>query len=253
VTQDRKRSAWPVRFTGWVGIVIGVAGAIFTIVLFPRSDERLAEQTRELNQALEQFHREKADLQSRWIDLAQKLDTLNAALEKNQEEVGRLAAEVEARGLSGGTTEITRGLVATRKSLEAVLQRQRQFELQVGNGGQRLLKLESIILDNPEKALALPLLRAEIARVERQAIRDFDAVRLENARAYDLMKWVVGMTGAVSFGLIGLAVGNLFKRESRPEGSRSSSEETDREEAQDAEHPSPKDETHKVKKDQETR
>ncbi len=41
------------------------------------------------------------------------------------------------------------------------------------------------------------------------------SVRAENARIYDLMKWIVKLMALVSLNLVGTAVGNVFRRDSK--------------------------------------
>ncbi len=77
----------------------------------------------------------------------------------------------------------------------------------------RSSSLESIIIADPEKAVSLPLLRRDFDSLKQQAARDVEALRAENTRVYDLMKWIVGLMGLVSLSLIGTAAGNIFKRE----------------------------------------
>ncbi|WP_372363847.1 hypothetical protein ACCQ07_05260 [Xanthomonas sp. NCPPB 3583] len=76
---------------------------------------------------------------------------------------------------------------------------------------ERMQKLESTILENPEKALAIPLLR-----------RDLDAARASNElqrmvfreeidRLYGLLKWISGLLGTVLLGVVGWATNTLIQ------------------------------------------
>jgi hypothetical protein len=78
-----------------------------------------------------------------------------------------------------------------------------------------MARLEEVILADPQKAVAVPLLQRDISALDARITREVESLRGDNARIYDLMKWLVGLMGLVSLSLIGTAVGNLFKRELR--------------------------------------
>lgn len=77
----------------------------------------------------------------------------------------------------------------------------------------RLGALEAVILTDPQKALALPLVKRDVEALQEQRRRDIESMRAENARSYDLMKWLIGLMALVSLSLIGTAAGHIFKRE----------------------------------------
>jgi hypothetical protein len=64
------------------------------------------------------------------------------------------------------------------------------------------------------------MLKRDIQGMQQQFDRDLTSVRAENARVYDLMKWLVGLMALVSLSLLGTAVANVFKRESAKEVAR---------------------------------
>jgi hypothetical protein len=75
----------------------------------------------------------------------------------------------------------------------------------------RLGKLEKAILDDPEKALSIPILRNDIAATKTAYGSEMNALRGEIARIYDLNKWFVGLMFSMALGIIGLAITNVFK------------------------------------------
>jgi hypothetical protein len=74
-------------------------------------------------------------------------------------------------------------------------------------------KIESVILENPSKALEVPLLRRDLDNVKEQQQANVVAMRESVDRIYDLNKWLLG---AMAVSVVSLAFGNLLKgRETR--------------------------------------
>jgi hypothetical protein len=67
------------------------------------------------------------------------------------------------------------------------------IDQQSGAVSERMGKLEAIIMADPQKALELPLIKRDLQAFQQQFNRDLDAAKSENARVYDLMKWLVGL------------------------------------------------------------
>ena len=70
--------------------------------------------------------------------------------------------------------------------------------------------LNSIILDNPEKAVSLPLMRKDMENLESNHKNDLEAMRSELSRALGLGQWLIGLMFFMAIGLFGIAVGNLL-------------------------------------------
>jgi len=77
----------------------------------------------------------------------------------------------------------------------------------------RIASLESVIISDPQKAVAIPLIQRDVAVLDARLTREIQAAQSDNARVYDLMKWLVGLMALVSLSLIGTAAGSVFKRE----------------------------------------
>jgi hypothetical protein len=71
---------------------------------------------------------------------------------------------------------------------------------------QREAKLEQVIMDNPAKALEVPLLQRDVENDRKSAEERFTSIKADNDRVYDQMKWVFGFFFT---GLIALIVSNL--------------------------------------------
>ena len=75
--------------------------------------------------------------------------------------------------------------------------------------------LNKIILDNPEKAISIPLLKSEILNQKEQNQMEFVSLRHDISRVYDMNKWIIGGVVALFLGILSLSAGNLFNRNKR--------------------------------------
>lgn len=76
---------------------------------------------------------------------------------------------------------------------------------------QELDKLNKIIIDNPEKALSLPLLKMDIQNLKDDLIKNTSSQKEEIARVYDINKWIIGLVFSMIVSVIILNIGNLIK------------------------------------------
>ena len=75
----------------------------------------------------------------------------------------------------------------------------------------RVNKLEQVILQDPAKALEMPLLRNQMESVKTGYQSDLFSIRQEIAQVYDLNKWFVALMFTMALGIIGLAITNFIK------------------------------------------
>jgi DNA repair exonuclease SbcCD ATPase subunit len=75
----------------------------------------------------------------------------------------------------------------------------------------RLKKLEDAILESPEKALSVPLLRKEIEAIDSTMGEKFSSTQNEINRVYDMSKWLFGLMITMVVSILGLAVANIFQ------------------------------------------
>ena len=75
----------------------------------------------------------------------------------------------------------------------------------------RIEKLETVILDNPAKALELHLMRRDLENVQAVQAANMASVKDGADRLYDLLKWIVGAT-AIS--ILSLALTTFLKGKS---------------------------------------
>jgi hypothetical protein len=143
----------------------------------------------------------------------ERAEAVEAELQRWSEQLARLAAKPVAPKGSEASAELAKQLLAMRITLERVAGRMDGLDKQSGAVNERMAKIEGVILGDPQKALELPLLKRDLQGLQQQIDRDLNALRAENARVYDFMKWLVGLMALVSLGLVGTAVSNVFKRE----------------------------------------
>lgn len=72
--------------------------------------------------------------------------------------------------------------------------------------------LEETILDDPLKAVAIPLLRNDLETLDARQESDIRGMREEIARVYNLATWVIGLMFTLAVGIFVLALGTFFKR-----------------------------------------
>jgi len=72
-------------------------------------------------------------------------------------------------------------------------------------------KMEKIILDNPEKALSMPLLKQQFEYQKEQSEKENNQLRNEIARVYDINKWIIGLVFGMLVSIIMLNISNLSK------------------------------------------
>ena len=75
----------------------------------------------------------------------------------------------------------------------------------------RIQTLEDGLLENPEKALAIPLIRKDIQKIEVLYKENIAAMNRDIDRVYDQNKWFIGLMFTMAIGLIGLAISNLVQ------------------------------------------
>lgn len=75
----------------------------------------------------------------------------------------------------------------------------------------RLKSIESAILESPERALSIPLLRKDIAESAKRVEEYRIASRFETDRLYEQQKWMLGGIGTVLLAVIGGAITIIFR------------------------------------------
>lgn len=72
-------------------------------------------------------------------------------------------------------------------------------------------ELNKAILETPEKALAVPLLRNEIANLKEAYRNDMLQIKEDINRVYDINKWVIGLIGALVLAVVSFTINNFLQ------------------------------------------
>lgn len=103
----------------------------------------------------------------------------------------------------------------------------------------RLQGLESVILDDPAKALETTLIRQDLDDLRARSEFDMDNLRTDFARVYDFSKWFLVAIISLSVGLLGIAISIFKGRDTHsgilpPNGDGSNRRATETEEKKDS-------------------
>ena len=201
------------RHVSWLGIWVGFVAAVASIVglLFSIQTTR----TRDVTDSVARNEVVKLqEMTNREAELSRtKVQFLEEELRKTKEELARLTALTTVPSNKGAAAALVEQLARMQTAVDESTTRLDAFDKRSGNVAQRMTALEAVILAEPHKALELPLLKRDIQAFQQQFDRDINAVRAENAKAYDLMKWLLGLMALVSLSLVGTAISTVFKRE----------------------------------------
>jgi hypothetical protein len=128
-------------------------------------------------------------------------ERLNSVIKSNEE----LQKSIGSTGVKGGPSHTVEGLsIADRQLLEEA--RQSAADL-----SQRITTLENALLQTPEKALAVPLLRQQLIDIEDKDKGDSENIHGEINRLYGMMQWFLGLMITLIIGVGGL-VANSFRQ-----------------------------------------
>ena len=68
-----------------------------------------------------------------------------------------------------------------------------------------------MIVDNPETAMSVPMLRKDVSALRQELKSLRDDLTSEVDRIYSLGQWVIGLFVTMALAILSLAVKNLFK------------------------------------------
>lgn len=87
----------------------------------------------------------------------------------------------------------------------------KQYQLELNEPYTSIQNLERVILDNPEKAVSIPLIKQEMANLRDQNAKEFKYTKDDIARVYDINKWIIGLVFGMLVSIIILNISNLLK------------------------------------------
>jgi hypothetical protein len=85
----------------------------------------------------------------------------------------------------------------------------------IGTLTKRLDILDAAIVENPTRALSVPLLRRDLDTLKSEYLKDIDSSGKQIDRIYDQNKWFIGLMFSMAVGLIGLAISNFIQARKR--------------------------------------
>lgn len=106
--------------------------------------------------------------------------------------------------------DLVKGL-STPNPAASISIEQEKLGAQIAAMNGRLKSIESAILESPERALSIPLLRKDIAESAKRVEEYRIASRFETDRLYEQQKWMLGGIGTVLLAVIGGAITIIFR------------------------------------------
>jgi hypothetical protein len=101
------------------------------------------------------------------------------------------------------------------KKLNAANFELNQMKHDINNLLTQLHALNTVIMDNPEKALRLPMMKQQIDNLGNQSTATTLALKEDISRVYDMNKWIFGLVITMLVSLIALNVSNLLTRKQK--------------------------------------
>lgn len=122
---------------------------------------------------------------------------LDKKLEKHQAAIEEIKNRLNSISSVNPSTDTGRQIAAVQADLKTATT--------------RLETLEKGLLESPQKALSVPLLRNDLENLKNIYKQDIEAMAKNVDRVYDQNKWFIGLMFTMAIGLIGLAVSNYFQ------------------------------------------
>ena len=179
-TTDSGFVSWLIKSTSWVAAATALATIAVTIgsvqFLFTSSSTQ----------------------ESRWqLTQAELRSEIQTAMKSNFDEIEKIKNQINA--LSNPPSEGNVSII-----LSEMTERVSDLEKTIST-------IETAIVDSPERAMSIPILRRDLDSLRTDVRSDLVGTKQEIDRVYDLSKWFIGLMATMAIGILGLAVGNLFK------------------------------------------
>lgn len=149
--------------------------------------------------------------------------TLSARLSRSTGPVARLSGppnEIQPESIDGQLKEIGAKLneldyrvtilsappEGSREALQI-----KELSANVAKLQESVSDMQKLIMDNPSKALAVPLMRKDLDGFKENSQAEAASIRKDLDRIYDLNKWLVGLMFTMALGILTLAISNFWK------------------------------------------
>ena len=138
--------------------------------------------------------------------LSQKLSKIENELHIEQKKQFELMTN-EVNSIKSHLSNITKLPPNTELSVEINETRTKVTSLE-----SNIKALESAILADPTKALAVPLLRKDLENTREKFSTEIAQAKLEIERIYDLTKWFIGLMFTIALSVLGMAVSSFYNK-----------------------------------------
>lgn len=215
-TRRIEQRIMPEVIINWIAVAAGLMATIGSLIGYIGSRGSVSTRSDDVAELRQALARERqASVEDR-RKLERVVAAVKADLAATADRLSRVQATLVASTPERGRETITAELNHVRSVSDETAQKIRELTSTFDRSTDRISKLETVILADPQKAVAIPLIQRDLETIRAQVQRDVEGLRVENARTYDLMKWLIGLMALVSLSLVGTAVGHVFKRETSP-------------------------------------
>jgi hypothetical protein len=131
--------------------------------------------------------------------------------ERSQERLAAIEHRIDAIQVDIAATDKALSEIARPDDTTATGAQIAAVRSHVNDISQRLQIIERGLLESPEKSLSLPLLRADIGRLEESISAHARATADDIDRVYGQNQWFLGLMGTMAIAVFGMALTNLIQ------------------------------------------
>jgi len=110
------------------------------------------------------------------------------------------------------------------KNLNIKLSKIQENQTAIKNENTQFVKLQKdvetlnqVILNSPEKAISIPILKMEMENQKEQNEKEIKSIKDDISRVYDMSKWIIGLVFTMLVSIIVLNISNLFAKNNKKE------------------------------------
>jgi len=180
----------------------------------------------DFNEIKEKFEKDSQKKKiSRWLNyLSILIATLGAAIittytfdNLNPNLTNKIENSAKIEELESKILKLNSALIISKKTIDSlkiskVDSDKSNLNSEVLTLKRQIESLNKVILDNPEKAISVPLLKVEIQNQKDQNEKEIKSIKDDIARVYDINKWIIGLVFTMLVSIIILNISNLFAK-----------------------------------------
>jgi len=103
-------------------------------------------------------------------------------------------------------------MVDSLRNTEMNSQEARNLKIEITSLKTEVDNLNKVILDNPEKAISIPILKVQLENEKEQNEGEIKSIKEEIARVYDMNKWIIGLVFTMLVSIVVLNISNLYAK-----------------------------------------